>query len=82
MKQQDIAIVIIIVFMAGIFSFFITSKFITPSDKKLTAEVVTPISTEFPLPDNKVFNDKAVNPTVKIEIAPNNNDKPFADQEQ
>ena len=30
MKQQDIAILIIIVFFAGIASFFVASKFVAP----------------------------------------------------
>ncbi len=79
MKQQDLAALIAIVFIAGVFSFIVTSKFITPSDQKETAQVVTPITSEFPLPSNEVFNVNAINPTVRIEIAPNNNNQPFAD---
>lgn len=82
MKQQDIAIVIIIVFVAGIASFFVSSKFITPSSKKLTAETVPPISAEFSLPSSKVFNSEAINPTVRIQISPNDNNQPFADGNQ
>lgn len=81
MKQQDIATVLIIVFIAGIFSFIISSKFITPSSEKLTAETVSAITSEFPLPDKSVFNSDAVNPTVRIQIAPNENNQPFADTE-
>ena len=77
MKQQDIAVVIIIVFFAGIFSFFISSKLIKTNVK--TAEVVTPIVSDFPLPDKKIFNSDAVNPTVRIEIAPGDNNQPFSD---
>lgn len=77
MKQQDVAVLIIIVFFAGIASFIVSSKFITPSNDKLTAETVTPIQAEFPLPDSKVFNAEAINPTVRIEIAPGNNPQPF-----
>lgn len=79
MKQQDIAALVAIVFIAGIFSFIVSSKFITPSDKKLEAQIVKPITAEFPLPSSKVFNTNAVNPTVRIQIAPNNNNQPFAD---
>ncbi len=79
MKQQDAAVVIAIVFLAGIFSFFISATFITPSDKKLTTEVVSPITTDFQLPSSEVFNTEAINPTVRIEIAPTNNNQPFTE---
>ncbi len=81
MKQQDIATILVIVFVAGIFSFIVSSKFITPSNEKLTAETVSAITPEFPLPDNKVFNSQAINPTVRIQIAPNEDGRPFADSE-
>jgi hypothetical protein len=77
MKQQDIAILIIIVAFAGAFSYFISTNYITPSNEKLSAQVVQPITTEFPTPDKSVFNDQAVNPSVRIEIAPNQNPNPF-----
>lgn len=79
MKQQDIAALIAIVFFAGIFSFIISGKFITPSDKQETAQVVAPITSDFPLPSSEIFNVNAINPTVRIEIAPNTNSQPFAD---
>lgn len=82
MKQQDVIIVIVIVVIAGMLSFFVSSSFITPPDQKETAEVVSAIEPSFPLPDNKVFNAEAINPTVKITINPNANPQPFADQEQ
>lgn len=79
MKQQDIAALIGIVFFAVIFSFIISSKFITPSDAKESAQIVTSITSDFPMPSSDVFNTSAINPTVRIEIAPNNNNQPFAD---
>jgi hypothetical protein len=77
MKQQDIAMLLVIIFIAGVTSFIVSSKFITPSDKKLTAEVVTPITTEFTLPESRHINSQSINPTVRIEIAPNSNQQPF-----
>jgi hypothetical protein len=81
MKQQDIAIVIIVVFFAGIFSFFLSTKFIVGGNEKLNAETVAPVTSEFSVPDKKVFNEKAINPTVKIEIKPGENNQPFANEE-
>lgn len=77
MKQQDIAVILIIVFIAGVFAFIMSSKFITPSNEKRTAEKVSAITSDFPLPDESVFNKDAINPTVRIQIAPNDNDQPF-----
>jgi hypothetical protein len=77
MKQQDIAILIIIVFIAGVASLFITSKFINPSTSKLSAETVAPITPEFVLPEARHINSESINPTVRIEIAPNTNPQPF-----
>lgn len=81
MKQQDIAIIIVIVFIASILSFFASNKFIAPAEKR-TAETVSRVTSEFNLPDNKVFNDTAINPTVKIEISPSDNGQPFENKQQ
>jgi hypothetical protein len=80
MKQQDIAILIIIVFFASIFSFVVSNKYISPSDEKLSAETVSAIVPEFSIPDKTVFNSDAINPTVRIEIAPITNPQPFTNK--
>jgi hypothetical protein len=77
MKQQDIAVIIVIIFFAGIFSFLVSNKFISPSDKKLNAEVVEEIQSDLMVPDKTVFNAEAINPTVRIQIAPSSNAQPF-----
>jgi hypothetical protein len=82
MKKQDLIIVAIIVIFSAGFSYFLVGQFLNPNNEKRTAENVTAIKPDFPLPDNTVFNDKAVNPTVKIKIAPGKNDKPFANESQ
>ena len=82
MKQQDLIIVAVIIFLAGIFSYIVSNKFITPSNQIQTAEIVTAIDPNFQLPDATVFNDKAVNPTVKIQIKPGTNKSPFAEENQ
>ena len=81
MKQKDVAIIAITVFISGIFSFIICSNFIFGStDHQQKAEEVAPISSSFELPDNKIFNSEAINPTKLIEIGPNSNNQPFANQ--
>lgn len=82
MKQQDIAVVIIIVFVAGMASFFLANKFFSPSTARRSAETVTAIDPTFTVPDKKYFSADSINPTLRIEIAPGDNKNPFQDQEQ
>ena len=77
MKQKDIALIIVIVFISGLFSFLLFSAVITPSDDKMEAEVVEPITAEFIQPSDKYFNDKSTNPTQLIRIRGNENETPF-----
>jgi hypothetical protein len=80
MKQQDIAIIIVIVFVSGVLSFFVSNKFISPPKHDLTAAKVDPITPEFNEPSNRYFNDKSVNPTQLIRIDSNQNPSPFNGQ--
>lgn len=80
MKQQDIAILIAIIIVAGAISFFISGKFVNPADQKLKSEVVSKISPEFTPPTDKYFNNESINPTVKIKVGPNDNLQPFSNQ--
>lgn len=77
MKQKDIALIIIIVFISGVLSFVISNKFISPPKHDLKAAKVEPISSDFTEPSNKYFNDKSVNPTQLIRIDSNSNKSPF-----
>jgi len=78
MKQKDIALLVIIVIIAGTFSVFL-SKFLFTSkqDRNLKAQVVQPIDPEFKKPDERVFNKDALNPTQLIQIGNNSNKQPF-----
>jgi len=78
MKQQDIAALIGIVVFTGALTYFVTTTYITPKNERLKAEIVSEIKSEFPLPSKTQFNDQSINPTRRIEIAPNNNDQPFS----
>lgn len=81
MKKKDLLVVIGVVIVATIFSYIISSKFIsTPKDRQQKVEVVAAISSEFKVPDNTVFNTSAINPTKLIQIGPNANEQPFANQ--
>jgi hypothetical protein len=78
MKRNDLMIIIVVVIVSGTLSFVLCNQLIVPKKaKSLSAEVVTPITDQFELPDKTVFNDDAINPTKLIQIAPNSNGQPF-----
>lgn len=78
MKQKDLTLIIVVVFISGVFSYLI-SNYLFASDKNRQekVEVVEPITAEFVQPSNKYFNDKSVDPTGTITIGENNNNQPF-----
>ncbi len=83
MKQKDIALIILIVFLSGVVSFFVSSRiFGTPASRQKQVEVVQPITTDFPQPDDKYFNNKAFDPTQPITIGQNANQNPFSSASQ
>jgi hypothetical protein len=80
-KQQDIAIIIIIVFVSGVMSFFISNKFISPPAHDLTAPKVQPITADFAGLDKRFFNEKSINPTQIIRVEVNKNQNPIKGQQ-
>jgi len=78
MKQKDFIVIGVTVFFAGLVSYFICSKFLfSKSTHNQTAEVVEAITSDFSLPDKKIFNTDAIDPTQLIQIGPNSNNQPF-----
>lgn len=78
MRQKDIAIIIVVVFVSGILSYFISNAlFAAPVDLQTNVEVVEPITADFPQPDARYFNNNAVNPTQTITIGDGGNQAPF-----
>lgn len=78
MKQKDIALILVIVFISGVISFVVSGWiFARPADREQKAEVVDIITSEFTPPDSKYFNNKAINPTQLIQIGNSNNPNPF-----
>lgn len=77
MKQKDYLIIAIFVFMGAILSFGVGKLLIGGPKAVQQAEVVQPISADFPLPDKKYFNSDAIDPTRTIQIQDNNNVAPF-----
>ena len=77
MKQQDIALIIVIVFISGVASLFISNSFIGPGERNEKAAVVEPITTDFKEPDERYFNGESINPTQTIQIEEGQNTDPF-----
>ena len=79
MKQKDIAMLIVIVFISGIISFVISNfTFGKATNRQQTAETVDVIVADFKLPGPTYFNTSSVDPTQLIQIQDNNNANPFA----
>lgn len=78
MKQKDIALILVMVFISGLLAFVISRwVFSKPQNREQTAEVVDIIKADFPPPPSKYFNSSSVNPTQQIEIGNNPNPNPF-----
>jgi hypothetical protein len=79
MKQKDIAVLLIIIFIAGAISFVVAGDlFSNSADTHQKAPVVDVINPDFPLPSAKYFNSNSIDPTQLIVIGNSNNTNPFA----
>ncbi len=78
MKQKDIILIIVAVFISGMLSFFVSNKLFTVQpNQQAEVEVIEPITAEFPTPDARYFNDKSFDPTQSIKIGEGQNSQPF-----
>ncbi len=78
MKQKDIALIVMIVFISAIVSLFVSKLiFVSPANRQQKVEVVQPITANFPQPDKTYFNSSAFDPTQPITITQNANPDPF-----
>lgn len=77
MKQKDIALIIIIVFVSGIVSFVVSGKLFAPTKGHQSVETVDKISSDFNVPDSTYFNKNSIDPTQLIEIGNSTNPNPF-----
>ena len=77
MKQQDIALIIVIAVISGVISFFLSGVFFSGGGENQTVSKIDAITPEFEEPSDKYFNANAVNPTPYVEVGDSNNDNPF-----
>ena len=69
MKKKDLTLILVIAVIAGVLSFLLSRLvFGNPQSRTTLVEVVEPISAEFKSPDQKIFNQDAINPTRLIKI--------------
>lgn len=79
MKQKDIALILVIIFVSAIISLFVSKAiFGSPQNRQQQAEVVQPITSDFPKPDSRYFNPQAFDPTKAITVGQNANTNPFS----
>ena len=78
MKQKDIALILVIVFISAVVSLFVSKAIFNSPQKSQQQVVVVPtISSQFTPPDPKYFNDNTYDPTQLITIDANSNQNPF-----
>lgn len=78
MKKNDLALIILIVSISLVFSYFVVKLIIgEPQKANLTAESVDPITSDIVQPSPGIFNKNALNPTVVIKIGNPANQQPF-----
>lgn len=83
MKKKDITLLIVIVLISAVFSYFISGFFIgSPDTEPQRAEVVEAITNDFTSPSNQFFNEESINPTQLIRIGDDEgNVTPFGQSE-
>ena len=80
MKQKDIALIIVVVFLSAVVSLLVSNVLIAPPDsRQAQVEVVGPITPEFADADDRFFNQEANNPTQIIRIGDTDNQQPFTE---
>lgn len=78
MKEKDIILIIVIAFVSGVASFFLSNAIITNDANRSTeVEVVEEISPNLTEPDSRYFNAQSQNPTQLIQIGDGDNPQPL-----
>lgn len=78
MKKNEIALLILIVSVAMVVTYFTIGAFIPePGKEKVKVEVAEAIAPDVVEPSKNIFNKDAINPTVKVSIGNQSNQQPF-----
>lgn len=69
MKRTDVAMIIFIASISVLGSYFIAKTVVGDAHSEaVTVKTADPISEEVETPDDRIFNQEAVNPTVEVYI--------------
>lgn len=83
MKQQDIAVVVVVAIFSVIAATLASNVlFSFTGGRQQEAAVVDPISATFKQPDTAYFNNQSVDPTQIIRIGDSANETPFNQTKQ
>lgn len=78
MKQKDIALIVVVAIVSAAVALVLSNfLFGSPERSQQKAEVVDPITADFPSPDQRFFNSNSVDPTQTITIGNQSNQTPF-----
>ncbi len=83
MKKSDWALIVLIVVIAGVISYFVASAVLpAPNKDPQTVPTAAPITANVGTPSDDIFNTDAINPTVKVTIGDQSDQPPFTLGEQ
>ena len=78
MKKSDWAAIILIVALVGIASYFVVGALMpSPSENPQSVPIATEITSDIVEPSKEIFNSDAINPTVRITIGNQSDERPF-----
>lgn len=80
MKKSDIAVVVLIAGIATILAFVLGNVFMgDPNEEKVTVQYMEVIASDIAQPDEELFNDLAINPTVETYVGQCGSDETWDD---
>jgi hypothetical protein len=82
-KQKDIMLIAVLVIVSGVVSLLVSRFFFAkPADRQQQVEIVDVITSDFPTPPVKYFNNSSIDPTQSVQIGDNANANPFQTKKQ
>lgn len=78
MKRADWALVVLVVSIVGVVSYFVISSVVpSPSKEPQKVQTAEEIRSDVAKPSSQIYNDNAINPTVKTSIGDQSDQSPF-----
>lgn len=73
MKKTDLAMLILIATVSVLVAFFATQAILGEgATEEVTVKTIDKINTDVVEPDTEIFNERAINPAVEVQITPGN----------